>query len=110
MRGVRRTVISSHHGKTSRVNTDIVRLSSSFLLFPILSAPLALLSRAVGLLHLELGALLAVVGALVVQLVVLGCDLFASCFVVATTAGTVMKSVYVSGMDCGMWRPTSVRR
>ena len=49
----------------------------------------ALLRGALGLLHLQLDALDAVVCALVVQLLVLGLDLLTSCVAVAATASTV---------------------
>lgn len=73
------------------MDTAVVRLGSSLLLlFFAVGALLALLRCAVGLLHLKLSALLAVVGALVVELLVLGCDLLASCFAVTAAASTDM--------------------
>jgi hypothetical protein len=56
----------------------------------------SLLLLALALLHLELSALFAVVGALVVQLVVLGGDLGLSDFAVAAAAGTGYALVWWS--------------
>jgi hypothetical protein len=70
------------------MDTVVVRLSSSLFLLTLGTSLLALLSCAVGLLHLELGTPLAVLCALIVKLVVLGCDLFTSGFAVAAAAGT----------------------
>lgn len=79
------------------MNAAVVRLSSSLLILLLfgVGALLALLRCTVRLLHLQLGALLAVVGALIVQLLVLGCDLLASRFAVAATAGTGILLVTV---------------
>jgi hypothetical protein len=90
--GVRRTwcwAIASHHGKTSRVDAVVVRLSSGLLLFTLGSLlALALLGCTLSLLRLELDLLQTVIRALIVQLCVLGRNLFTSCVTVAATAST----------------------
>lgn len=78
-----------HHSQTRRVHTSGIRLR---VLFDLVSALLplgSLLLLALVLLHLDVGALLAVVGSLVVQLVVLGYDLGLSALAVAAAAGAV---------------------
>lgn len=76
------------------MDASIVRLSSYLLLS--LSTFLALLGCTVGLLHLELCALLAIVGALVMQFVVLSRNLFTSYFAVA--AATSTKALLVNAI------------
>ena len=77
-----------HHGQAGRMDAGVL-LGCLFLLTSLsvllVQALLLLLARA--LLHLELGTLLAVARALVVQLLVLSMDAFLADLAVATTAG-----------------------
>jgi hypothetical protein len=81
---MRRTRGRSHHGQTRRMYAAIVRLWLSGIL-ALLSLGFLLL-LALALLHFEFGALFAVAGALVVQLIVLGYDFGLAAFAVAATA------------------------
>jgi hypothetical protein len=71
------------------VDAVVVRLSSGLLLFTLGSLlALALLGCTLSLLRLELDLLQTVIRALIVQLCVLGRNLFTSCVTVAATAST----------------------
>jgi hypothetical protein len=78
-----------HHGQTGRMNAGVLLGGLLLLLtLSILLVEALLLLLACTLLHLELGALLAVAGALVVQFLVLGMDALPTDLAVATTAST----------------------
>jgi hypothetical protein len=78
-----------HHGQTGRMNAGVLLGGLLLLLtLSILLVQALLLLLACTLLHLELGALLAVAGTLVVQFLVLGMDALPTDFAVATTTGT----------------------
>jgi hypothetical protein len=94
VRRVCRAVVSGHHGKTSGMDTGVVRLSSSLLFFTLSTRPLALLSSTFGLLHFDFGAPLTVLCALIVEFVVLGCNFLSSGFAVTAAASTETVLAY----------------
>lgn len=105
---MRRTRGRGHHGQTCRMYAAIVGLWLSGVLALL---PLSfLLLLALALLHLELSALFAVAGALVVQLVVLGYDFGLAAFAVAAAASAGIRCQWKNWGEEGQYGLTSIQR